>query len=191
MKSLLSSVPSLAQPVMAADLIDSLVERYRDSSAQLNSSNPEDNEDLVLSGPHKEVIWQTDKTHDSWAKEHEKWNEKHKETGWRSELLSDTEAAKWVKHHFAGTDIEWAWNFMTRPILRADFLRYLLLLVHGGFYADADVGHVGLHRADCRRVPFIRCRSGARLNPSSLTSLGLMGRSGGQRWQPSRVLSSA
>ena len=139
MKSLISSAPRMARPSMAAELVNSLLSRYRDTSASLNVSLSEVNDNLVLAGPHKQVIWQTDKTHDRWVKEHDKWNEKHKEIGWKSELLSDTEAASWVKHHFAGTDVEWAWNFMTRPILRADFLRYLFLLVHGGFYADADV----------------------------------------------------
>lgn len=108
-----------------------------------NASIAPDAEELglptVLSGPHSRMIWQTDKSRDAWSDQHAKWNAVNEGIGWKCELLDDEEADAWVRHHFRGTDVEWTWDYMTRPILRADFLRYLFMLVHGGFYADADV----------------------------------------------------
>ena len=48
-------------------------------------------------------------------------------------------AQEWVEENFRASDVEWAWGYMHRGVLRADFLRYLLPLVEGGVYSDVDV----------------------------------------------------
>ena len=56
------------------------------------------------------------------------------------ELVTDDGAQEYVRRHFAKESlIRDVFLNITDPILRADFLRYLLLLAEGGIYADLDV----------------------------------------------------
>jgi GNAT superfamily N-acetyltransferase len=54
------------------------------------------------------------------------------------DLLEEDEY--WVDPPSQGRGIAAAWNAMAHPpVLRADFWRYLVLAVEGGYYADVDV----------------------------------------------------
>lgn len=66
----------------------------------------------------------------------------NQEDGWKLNFLDDNEAWAWVGKTFPNTDVMWAWSYMHRGVLRADFLRYLLPLVEGGVYSDVDVSCV-------------------------------------------------
>ncbi|KAL6713210.1 hypothetical protein ACLMJK_009331 [Lecanora helva] len=61
----------------------------------------------------------------------------------RYELLTDTSASTYISAHFSSSDedrhLRDTYLNLTDPILRADFLRYLVLLADGGVYADLDV----------------------------------------------------
>jgi alpha 1,6-mannosyltransferase len=87
-------------------------------------------------------IFQTDnKPQGAWSRE---WAAMNKEDGWVLDFYDDDKAQQWVDDTFGDvTDehsVKWAYHFMHRGVLKADFLRYLLPLVKGGFYADTDVG---------------------------------------------------
>ena len=66
------------------------------------------------------------------------WHEKNPH--YQYELVTDRGAETFVRNHFA-TDplVRDVFLNLTDAILRADFLRYLLLLAEGGVYADLDV----------------------------------------------------
>ena len=68
-----------------------------------------------------------------------KWNAANRPDGWDVHFFDDWQGNRWVHDTFNGTAIQWAWSYMTRPVLRADFLRYMLPLVNGGVYVDIDV----------------------------------------------------
>ena len=84
-------------------------------------------------------IHQTDRNETTLGEETQAWLDMNTSDGWTLNFLSDTAAARWIKANFEDSDIEWAWNYMHRGVLRADFLRYLLLLIEGGVYSDIDV----------------------------------------------------
>ena len=66
------------------------------------------------------------------------WLEKNPD--YQYELITDNGAEGYVRHGFAENPlIRDVFLNLTDPILRADFLRYLLLLADGGVYADLDV----------------------------------------------------
>ncbi|CED82636.1 OCH1 [Phaffia rhodozyma] len=81
------------------------------------------------------LIFQTDKESKgteatrSWTLKNQKWEYR---------FLDDAAAETWVKVWFDGTEIAHAWKVMKAGVLKADFLRYLLMLVHGGVYSDTD-----------------------------------------------------
>jgi alpha 1,6-mannosyltransferase len=68
-----------------------------------------------------------------------KWEKKNGADGWAVQFYDDDQGRDWMERHFAGTDVEQTWNWLKRPVLKADFLRYLLPMVQGGVYADTDV----------------------------------------------------
>lgn len=84
------------------------------------------------------TIHQTDKTKEINDMTRQ-WVSMNENDGWRLNFLDDDDAWAWVQSKFAGTDVEWAWTYMHRGVLRADFLRYMLPLIEGGVYSDADV----------------------------------------------------
>lgn len=65
----------------------------------------------------------------------------HKNPSYNSSLLTDASAADFVKTHYLETrpDIVEVYNALPIPILRADLLRYLILLAEGGIWSDLDV----------------------------------------------------
>jgi alpha 1,6-mannosyltransferase len=87
-------------------------------------------------------IHQTDKTRDSAQEAGKPWSKLNMKDGWQVKFLDDDGAFDWVGSVFEGSDVEWAWRYMHRGVLRADFLRYLLPLVEGGVYSDVDVSAV-------------------------------------------------
>ena len=99
------------------------------------------------------TIHQTDKMSEH-QQATEDWLTMNEIDGWRLNFLDDEAAWKWVEEEFWDSDVLWAWQYMHRGVLRADFLRYLLLLVEGGVYSDVDVSThkfacTFLTRADC------------------------------------------
>ena len=88
------------------------------------------------------TIHQTDKT-DGNREETRRWVWMNEVDGWKLNFLDDNTAWAWVEQVFGGSDVDWAWRYMHRGVLRADFLRYLLPLIEGGVYSDVDVGVLG------------------------------------------------
>ncbi len=87
-------------------------------------------------------IWQTSKTGPAGLNENDRksiqsWvkiNQKH-----RYEILTKYSAETYVKDRFSHRpDIEETFVDLQDPILRADFIRYLVLLGDGGVYSDID-----------------------------------------------------
>lgn len=63
-----------------------------------------------------------------------------KNLDYRAEFLTDETADAWVQKSFTSRpDIVESYLSLTVPILKADFLRYLLLYVEGGIWSDLDV----------------------------------------------------
>lgn len=44
----------------------------------------------------------------------------------------------WTQQHFNESLIKEVWDKMERPVLKADFWRYLVVFLEGGFYSDTD-----------------------------------------------------
>ncbi|KAK4688270.1 hypothetical protein P7C73_g1849, partial [Tremellales sp. Uapishka_1] len=86
-------------------------------------------------------IWQTDKTEERYGESQEvvSWKDgRGTSEGWKWDLLSDREANKWVKQMLKESRMRMLWDNLPSGILRADTLRYLLLLLQGGIYSDTD-----------------------------------------------------
>lgn len=89
-------------------------------------------------------IWQTWKYTPSDSKFDEKfrtpeatWTEAH--PGHIHEVITDKVAALLVKHLYAKIPLVLdAYNALPKPILKADFFRYLILYARGGVYSDID-----------------------------------------------------
>jgi alpha 1,6-mannosyltransferase len=73
------------------------------------------------------------------------WAEMNKADGWVLDFYTDERAQEWVDETFADDEgvrsVKWAYDYMKRGVLKADFLRYLLPLVKGGVYSDTDVSN--------------------------------------------------
>lgn len=67
------------------------------------------------------------------------WAEKN--PSYRHELLTDRTGEEFVRAHFHETrpDIVQVYEALPIPILRADLLRYLIILAEGGVWSDLDV----------------------------------------------------
>jgi len=120
----------------------SLKERYL-------SSNTGDSNLVLFSGKDLETVEFPRKIWQTWhtpavllaAEDKERartWQERNPR--YRYELLTDRGAESFVGQFFANdTFIRETFLCLTDTILRADFLRYLVLLAEGGIYADVDV----------------------------------------------------
>jgi alpha 1,6-mannosyltransferase len=84
------------------------------------------------------TIHQTDKERDGGRASRE-WREMNEPDGWSYNFMDDAATQEWISDVWAGSPVEWAWQFMHRGVLRADFFRYLITLVQGGVYSDVDV----------------------------------------------------
>ena len=87
-------------------------------------------------------IWQTWKTtpshHDFKFREHEaSWTDQH--PGFIHEVITDEVAPSLLKVLYSTLpDVLEAYDSLPRPVLKADFFRYLILLARGGIYTDID-----------------------------------------------------
>ncbi|WVQ93038.1 hypothetical protein IAU59_000102 [Kwoniella sp. CBS 9459] len=84
------------------------------------------------------TIHQTDKTFNPENELTQEWKQLNAADGWELNFLDDNAAQGWVERLFRASQVEWAWHFMHRGVLKADFLRYLLPMVLGGVYSDVD-----------------------------------------------------
>ena len=116
----------------------SIASKYTDVTQDIQSSKQE-------AIPRK--IWQTWHTPAVLLADEDKeriatWHEKNPD--YQYELVTDKGAETYVRQHFTAANdgdalIRDVYLNLTDSILRADFLRYLLLLKEGGVYADLDV----------------------------------------------------
>lgn len=66
------------------------------------------------------------------------WFHKWSQMGFEPRFFDDAGAESYVQTHFGNTSIQQMWDSMPRFILKADLLRYLLLLQDGGTWSDMD-----------------------------------------------------
>lgn len=66
------------------------------------------------------------------------WFTKWSQMGFEPKFLDDAGAEAWIKSHYDNTSIQHMWDSMPRFILKADLLRYLLMLHEGGTWSDMD-----------------------------------------------------
>lgn len=87
-----------------------------------------------------QTVWQTDRageTANTFAVE--TWRDHHcPDEGWAYHSLTNEGADAWVSSVFPAGRTRYLWDNLRVGILKADVLRYLLLLVHGGVYSDTD-----------------------------------------------------
>ena len=91
---------------------------------------------------HPDKVWHSAKFDDLTEKQRE-WIGSWTKTNpfCRQNLLTDRSAQAFVEAHFNETrpDIVEVYNTIPIPILRADLLRYLIVLAEGGIWSDLDV----------------------------------------------------
>lgn len=76
-------------------------------------------------------IHQTDKVHDGGTMS-SAWREMNAAQGWKHVFYDDARATTWIGRQFRASEVARAWQGMRRGVLRADFFRYLVVLVQGG-----------------------------------------------------------
>ncbi|KAJ5594710.1 uncharacterized protein N7459_000918 [Penicillium hispanicum] len=96
--------------------------------------------DTTMAFPTK--IWHSARTESLSATQREwvdSWTKKN--PFYRQELLTDQSSTSFVREHFSKTrpDIVDVYESLPIPILRADLLRYLIILAKGGVWSDLDV----------------------------------------------------
>lgn len=53
-------------------------------------------------------------------------------------FFDDSLLESWSKQHFGGSLVKKVWDGMERVVLKADFWRYLVIFLEGGYYSDTD-----------------------------------------------------
>jgi alpha 1,6-mannosyltransferase len=71
----------------------------------------------------------------------EAWREMNAADGWRYVFYDDERADTWISRQLRGSEVGWAWSALRRGVLRADFLRYLVVLVQGGVVSCASLSN--------------------------------------------------
>ncbi|KIR51471.1 alpha 1,6-mannosyltransferase [Cryptococcus gattii Ru294] len=106
----------------------------------MSDAGPVEGEEGYWDWDREKYVWQTDKDlRHVESEEVASWKDwRMDQERWKWDLLTDDDANKWVKNNLAGTKIEEVWDNLPSGILRADTLRYLLLLLRGGIYSDTD-----------------------------------------------------
>lgn len=66
------------------------------------------------------------------------WFTKWTQMGFEPKFLDDAGAEEWVQSHWGNTSVKHMWDAMPRFILKADLMRYLLMLEEGGTWSDMD-----------------------------------------------------
>lgn len=127
--------------LIALVLLHSLSSRWDQTTRILHSFTSEQSEnDEPFNFPKK--IWHSAKDENlslpqrKWV---HSWTVKH--PSYNRTLLTDLSAAEFVRTHYSETrpDIVEVYDALPIPILRADLLRYLILLAEGGVWSDLDV----------------------------------------------------
>lgn len=138
------TLPTSQQPALLASLQSRIPPRRARNFAEssLNSSLV----DMDLGAPSMisyKTIHQTNRHHPIPGSQESElsdaWSRLNRADGWKVKFKDDVEGHEWVKSHFEGTSVWSTWSAMDRGVLKADLLRYLLILVEGGVYTDADV----------------------------------------------------
>ena len=71
---------------------------------------------------------------------HQKWRSFNEVDGWKMKFMNDSLEDEWVERTFGESwGMMSTWKGLYRGVLKADLLRYLLVLVEGGVYSDIDV----------------------------------------------------
>lgn len=113
---------------------------------QLRGTSLDPLSNLRLSSPPERIpqkIWQTWHTPAALLADEDRsrvgsWHKLN--PGYRYELITDQAAKDFVGHHFAQNALlQETFLGLNDTILKADFLRYLIILAEGGVYADLDV----------------------------------------------------
>ncbi|TYJ52494.1 hypothetical protein B9479_006888 [Cryptococcus floricola] len=130
----------VAFPKAAHTVLLSGLDHFLDSSSPSSSSSSSSSEEGDWAWDKEKFIWQTDKDDQrSDSPEVKSWRDwKTTNEKWEWDLLTDADAEKWVKKVLAGSRMREVWDALPSGILRADMLRYLLLLLRGGIYSDTD-----------------------------------------------------
>lgn len=124
------------------------LEIYETLSSSLHYHLPQSHKDLIPqpinskyqaeSVIEQNTIFQTDKElNDEALNNADLWLDLNK--GWKVDFFTDQDMQQFVDENFGKSEIGWAWEFMSRGVLKADFWRYLIPLVRGGVYTDVDV----------------------------------------------------
>ncbi|KAJ9104806.1 hypothetical protein QFC19_003947 [Naganishia cerealis] len=87
------------------------------------------------------TIWQTNISSDN-ADSHLSASWENNGEGWDWKLLNHATASRYVRDHLAARRLKDAWNLLPSGVLRADMLRYLVLLLDGGIFSDADTKRI-------------------------------------------------
>ncbi|EST05561.1 Glycosyltransferase, DXD sugar-binding motif [Kalmanozyma brasiliensis GHG001] len=66
------------------------------------------------------------------------WFTKWSAMGFEPKFLDDQGAEDWITAHYDNSSVKKMWDSMPRFILKADLLRYLLMLDEGGTWSDMD-----------------------------------------------------
>lgn len=113
---------------------------------QLRGTSADPFKSFGLSSPPVEIppkIWQTWHTPAALLADEDRtrvasWHKAN--PGYRYELITDETADGFVRHHYAQDALlRDTFLGLNDTILKADFLRYLIILAEGGVYADLDV----------------------------------------------------
>ncbi|KAJ9111370.1 hypothetical protein QFC19_001138 [Naganishia cerealis] len=101
-------------------------------------------------------IHQTDKNEDG-GEMSQAWRDLNQPEGWKYAFYDDERADIWISRLLRNSEVAWAWQSLRRGVLKADFFRYLVVLMQGGVYSDVDTkplkpinswGNDGLHLHD-------------------------------------------
>lgn len=95
-------------------------------------------------GKFPAYVWQTWKVTpasgqfpEEWRAAEASWTELH--PSFVHEVITDSVAVHLIKHFYASIpEVVEAYNALPKPVLKADFFRYLILLARGGIYSDID-----------------------------------------------------
>lgn len=143
-------LPKLVQkylPLLIAGALLLLFMLYNNSGMPASRREVYDQTIFGETGKFPKKIWQTWKVDPLSFEDRDQTRAKSwisKNPGHRYEVLTDYNDHEYVETHFGPTglnrpDIIFTYRSLTAKILKADLLRYLIMYVEGGVYADIDV----------------------------------------------------
>ncbi|PYI12675.1 hypothetical protein BO78DRAFT_392490 [Aspergillus sclerotiicarbonarius CBS 121057] len=134
------STPAAPAPKVVAESPNEGTHKSIPTSRPVSSAPSGDVVGGAISGI-ADKVWQSAKTTHLTDDQHD-WIDSWlaKNPSFRYELLTDASALTFVRTHYAmRPDIIEVYETLPIPILRADLLRYLLVLAEGGVWSDLDV----------------------------------------------------